>query len=64
MGVKLVVYKDAEPEIGIVFDWEDAELAGLRAQGWHGRCTQCGKTMHFWTQERAMSNGQTHVDRH
>lgn len=61
MGIKLVVYKDAEPEIGITFDYVAPGTSG-EAQGWRGTCTQCGKPMHFWNTERAFSGGQAHVD--
>jgi hypothetical protein len=61
MGVKLVVYKDAEPEIGITLEYTAPGTPG-KAQGWHGTCTQCGKPMHFWNQEKAFEAGQAHVD--
>jgi hypothetical protein len=62
MGVKLLVFKDAEPEIAVTFEYV-APGTAKRAQGWHGTCTQCGKPMHFWTEGRAMFAGQVHVDR-
>jgi hypothetical protein len=62
MGVKLVIFKDAEPEIGITLEYTAPGTPG-RGQGWHGSCTQCGKPMHYWTQERAFEAGQVHVDR-
>lgn len=62
MGFKLVVFKDAEPEIGITFTWTPGGTPG-KPLGWTGSCTQCGKPMHFWKQESAVEHGQAHVDR-
>lgn len=61
MGSKLVVFKDAEPEIGITFTYVAPGTPGS-AQGWRGECTQCGKPMHFWNAEKAFEQGQQHVD--
>jgi len=62
MGVKLVVFNDRDPDIGIVF--EHIEPGGDRAQGWCGCCTECGRIMHRWHQDQAMADGQRHVNKH
>lgn len=62
MGVKLVVFKDAEPEIGITMEYVPEGGDGERVRGWHGACTQCGKKVHYWTEGRAMFAAQVHVD--
>lgn len=63
MGVKLVVFNDEDPGVAIVFEWVPERTPG-RAHGWRGPCNQCGKPMHFWTQEKAFELGQAHVDSH
>ena len=63
MGVKLVVFKDEDPAIAIVFEHVAPGTPGM-AQGWRGPCNQCGKPMHFWTREKAFLGGQAHVDSH
>jgi hypothetical protein len=63
MGVKLVVFNDEDPGVGATFDYVPRGTPGL-AHGWRGMCTQCGKPMHFWTQESAFEHGQAHVNSH
>lgn len=63
MGVILVVFNNLEPEIGIVFEQVPEGTPG-QAHGWRGSCTQCGKPMHFWKQDKAIEDGQQHVDGH
>ena len=63
MGVKLVVFKDEDPGIAVIFEEVKPGTPG-RAQGWHGTCTQCGRPMHRWHQEKAFQDGQAHVDSH
>lgn len=61
MGIKLVVFKDAEPEIGITLTYVPAGTPGV-AQGWRGECTQCGKPVHYWGERAAFQGAQAHVD--
>ena len=63
MGRKLVVFKDEDPAIAIVFEWVPEGTPGM-AHGWRGPCNQCGKPMHFWKQADAFERGQDHVDSH
>lgn len=63
MGVKLVIFNDTDPGIGMTLEYTAPGTPG-RAQGWHGTCTECGKPVHYWTQEKAFEAGQEHVDGH
>lgn len=63
MGVKLVVFKELEPEIAVVLLHVPEGEPG-RAPGWHGKCTECGKPVHFWTEAKAVIACQEHVDAH
>jgi hypothetical protein len=54
---QLLVFNAADPCIGISF-----RTGPYR--GYAGTCTECGKPMHFWTEERAFRLGQEHVDSH
>lgn len=63
MGVKLVVFKDAEPEIGITLEYVAPGTPG-KAQGWRGACTECGTPVHYWTEAKAFIGAQEHVDKH
>lgn len=54
---KLVVFNEADPAIGATF-----ETGAFR--GYAGTCTECGKPMHFWTEQRVFELGQAHVDSH
>lgn len=63
MGVKLVVFKDSEPEIAITLEYTPEGTPGV-ALGWRGSCTECGKTVHYWAEEKAFEHGQKHVDGH
>lgn len=63
MGLRLVVFNDQDPDIGIDLTWVPEGTPGV-AHGWRGSCTECGKAMHFWTEEKAFESGQQHVDSH
>lgn len=60
---KLLVQHDEDPGIAILLTEVGPEVPG-KAQGWHGECTECGKPMHRWHQDRAISDAKTHVDSH
>jgi hypothetical protein len=57
------VFNRADPCIAIV-------LVGtgpghpVRARGWYGSCTQCGKPVHRWNRDQAVVSAQRHVDAH
>jgi hypothetical protein len=59
---KFIVQHDTVPEIGIVLEHSDGG-PGI-AQGWHGRCTECGRRMHRWHLEKAIEDARRHVDSH
>jgi hypothetical protein len=63
MGAKLVIFNDADPNIGMTLEYTAPGTPG-RARGWHGSCTQCGKPVHYWREEDAFERGQAHVDSH
>lgn len=63
MAAKLEVFNPYEPEIGIVFEYTPPGTPGV-AQGWHGKCTECGKVCHYWTEEKVFRKGQDHVNSH
>ena len=57
---KRVVFNEADPGIGVTLvQGEEGQ-----ALGWSGRCTECGKPMHWWTESRAVAGAQAHVDAH
>jgi len=60
---KIVVFNDADPNIGIVLE-EMPQGAPGKARGWHGKCTQCGRVMHRWAMGNAIRDAQNHVDQH
>lgn len=60
---RLVVQHDVDPAIGIVLEEVPPGTPG-RSQGWHGRCTECGRVMHRWTKDDALRDAQAHVDKH
>lgn len=61
---KIVVQNDADPAIAIVLTGVSPGDTMTLAQGWRGRCTQCGWPMHRWTQANAIASAQRHVDKH
>lgn len=63
MAVKLIIFNDQEPEIGITLDYVPPRTPGV-ARGWHGACTQCGKKVHYWSEGTAFRRAQEHVDAH
>jgi hypothetical protein len=63
MGVKLLVFNDYDPAVAITMEWTPEGTPG-RAHGWRGACTECGKAVHYWTEAKAMENGQEHVNGH
>lgn len=63
MGVKLVIFNDADPGIAVTLTCVPQGAPGV-ARGWHGECTQCGKPVHYWTEEKALKHAQEHVDGH
>lgn len=60
---KVVVFNQDDPCIGIILE-EVPEGTPGRAQGVHGRCTECWNPMHWWHMERALPAAQAHVDAH
>ena len=62
MAARLVIFKDSEPEIGIILEYTPPGTG--KARGWYGACTQCGKKVHYWNEERAFLIAQEHVDSH
>lgn len=60
---RIVVQNEVDPGIAIVLE-EVAEGTPERAQGWYGECTECGRKMHRWEQNRIVLSAQQHVDRH
>lgn len=60
---KLIVQHEVDPGIAIVLTEVLPHHPSL-ARGWRGQCTECGKTMHRWHQDRAISAAQAHVDSH
>lgn len=60
---KLIVQHDEDPGIAIVLEYVPPGTPG-RALGWHGACTQCGKTMHRWGPAMAIESARRHVDSH
>jgi hypothetical protein len=61
--MKLEVFNPSDPEIGIVFEYTPPRTEG-KAQGWHGKCTECGKPCHYWNEEKVYREGQKHVNSH
>lgn len=60
---KLVIQHEQDPAIGIVLVEVPPDVLGV-AQGWRGTCTECGRKIHRWRQERAIEAAQKHVDSH
>ena len=60
---KIVVMHDVDPGIGITLE-EVPPGDERRAQGFHGSCTECGWTLHYWRQDNAVRGAQRHVDGH
>jgi len=60
---KVVVQHDVDESIGIVLE-EVAPGTPGRAQGWHGTCTECGWTLHYWREDNAVKGARRHVDGH
>lgn len=60
---KIVIHNQVDPAIGITLEYVKPDDPD-RPQGWHGKCTECGRNMHRWDQDRAMASAQRHVDRH
>jgi hypothetical protein len=60
---KLVVVNEQEPSISVVFEYIDP-ADPVRPQGWHGKCTGCGRVIHRWQMAGAFDSGQRHVDNH
>lgn len=52
---KLIVQHEVDPGIAITL---------TEAQGWQGSCTECGHTVHAWTERKAISRAMGHVNRH
>lgn len=61
---KLIVQHDEDPGIAIILEQVLPASTEGRAQGWHGRCTECGKTTHRWGQAVAIESARRHVDNH
>jgi hypothetical protein len=60
---KLVVQHDVDPAISMVLtEWLPAN--GSVARGWRGQCSECGKTVHRWYEEKAVEAAKGHVDSH
>jgi hypothetical protein len=60
---KLIVQHDVDPGIAVILAEVLPGTPG-QAQGWHGQCTECGKTFHRWHKERAEESARGHVDSH
>lgn len=60
---KLVVIHDKDPGISVIFT-EVPPGRPETAQGWYGRCTECGRAMHWWHMNTAFEAGRMHVDSH
>jgi hypothetical protein len=58
--VKLVVFADSDPDVAITFAYT-TETPG-HTRGWHGTCTNCGQTVHSFTEGAAFTTGQTHAN--
>lgn len=54
---------ETDPTIAVLLEHVPEGAPG-RAQGWHGRCTDCGPawTMHRWHTERALLDAAHHID--
>lgn len=62
MGVKLTIFNDRDPDTAITLTYTPG--GPLQPLGWHGKCTECGKPVHYWTEEKAFKYAQEHVDGH
>lgn len=62
---KLLAVNEKDPGIAVLFEHVPEGTPGV-AQGWRGRCTECGDrwVMHRWTRDKALEDGQRHVDSH
>ena len=60
---KLLVVNEQDASIAVLIE-EIPEGTPGRAEGWYGRCTDCGPAwvMHRWKQDRALSDAGHHVD--
>jgi hypothetical protein len=56
---KIIVHHDTDPGIGIIL-----EPAPHGIEGWYGKCTECGRSIYQWSQERAIERARRHVDNH
>ena len=56
MAIIVIAHKD-DPNIGMM-------LGDGPADGFYGKCTQCGFQMHRWELERAIRDASEHVDAH
>lgn len=60
---KLIVQHNEDPAIGIVLE-EVPEGTPGRARGWHGECTECGWTLHYWREDNAVKGARRHIEKH
>lgn len=60
---KLIVQHEEDPGIAMALTEVLPGHPDL-AQGWRGQCTECGRTMHRWHQDKAVKAAQGHVDSH
>jgi hypothetical protein len=60
---KLVVQNDTDPGIAVVLETVPEGEPG-RAKGTHGGCTACGRVIHQWREDSAITVAKEHVDNH
>lgn len=60
---RIVVRHDKDPDIEVTLEYVPEGTPGL-AQGTHGRCTGCGRPMHWWRLSDALRAVVRHVDAH
>lgn len=60
---KIVIFNEVDPAIGITLEEVPPGTPG-KAHGVHGSCTECGKPMYWWTEEKAIKAAKAHVDSH
>ncbi len=60
---KIVVFNREDPCIGVILETVQPGTPG-RARGTYGTCTECGKPIHRWDEDRAVRDAQEHVDAH
>jgi len=60
---KLLVVREDDPTISVLIEEVSKDEPG-RAEGWYGRCTDCGPAwvMHRWKKDRALADAVHHVD--